>query len=243
MKQRRPLAIIPAFNESETILSTITSLIELVDVDVVVIDDGSQDATADIARHAGVYVLELPFNLGIGGALRTGFIFAVRNGYSVAFQFDADGQHDPKEVQRLLAPLSEGEDMVVGSRFLGVEPTYRVGSLRRLAMGSLRWLIRRILRQDFSDTSSGFRAFNRRVLEHFSIEYPDEYMESVEALVIAKKAGFSIVEIPVQMAGRAGGTPSARSLRSMYHLVRIYLVLLASAPRSRASSTKTRADK
>jgi hypothetical protein len=124
-----------------------------------------------------------------------------------------------------------------------VEPTYRVGSFRRLAMRSLRWLIRQILGQDFSDTSSGFRAFNREVLEHFSVEYPDEYMESVEALMIATKAGFSIVEIPVQMSARAGGTPSARSLRSVYHLVRIYLVLVVSAPRSRASRTKSKVEK
>jgi glycosyltransferase involved in cell wall biosynthesis len=243
MTRRRPLAIIPAFNESETIFDTITSLVEQVDVDVVVIDDGSRDATADIARQAGAHVLELPFNLGIGGALRTGFIYAVRNGYAAAFQFDADGQHDPKEVRRLLEPLSAGSDMVIGSRFLGVEPTYRVGSFRRLAMRSLRWLIRQILGQDFSDTSSGFRAFNREVLEHFSVEYPDEYMESVEALMIATKAGFSIVEIPVQMSARAGGTPSARSLRSVYHLVRIYLVLVVSAPRSRASRTKSKVEK
>jgi hypothetical protein len=100
-------------------------------------------------------------------------------------------------------------------------------------MRSLRLLIRVILRQDFSDTSSGFRAFNRKVLEHFAVEYPDEYMESVEALVIAKMAGFSIEEIPVKMSARAGGVPSARNLRSIYHLVRVYLVLLVSAPGSR----------
>lgn len=228
--RERPLAIIPAFNESESIERTLSSLRECVDVDVVVIDDGSSDGTADIARASGVPVLELPFNLGIGGALRTGFVYAVRNGYSTGFQFDADGQHDPREVERLLEPLSRGADMVVGSRFAGIEPGYSVGGARRLAMKSLRWLVRQILGQDFTDTSSGFRSFNRRMLEHFAREYPDEYMESVEALLIAKRAGFSVVEIPTKMAGRTGGTPSARSVKSLYHLVRIYVVLLVSAP-------------
>ncbi len=232
---RRPLAIIPAFNESAAIRGTLEELAcTLPDIDVVVVDDGSDDATVVIARDAGAEVLELPFNLGIGGALRTGFRWAVENGYERAFQFDADGQHDPAEVAALLAPLDDGADMVVGSRFHEGEAGYPVSRVRQRAMGALRLTLRLLLRQRFTDTSSGFRAFNRPMLEFFAASYPAEYMESVEALFLACSEGYVVAEVPAKMRTRSAGVPSNRRLRSAYHFIRLYLVLVASARRRRA---------
>jgi glycosyltransferase involved in cell wall biosynthesis len=236
----RVLAIIPAYNEAASIGSTLDELREVrPDVDLLVIDDGSKDATAEIARSRGAVVLTLPFNLGIGGALRTGFRWAVERGYERAFQFDADGQHDPNEVATLLAPLDHGADMVVGSRFREGEPGYTVSRVRQRAMGSLRVALRLLVRQSFTDTSSGFRAFGRPMLLFFATNYPAEYMESVESLFLACTEGFTVAEVPARMRMRTAGTPSHAHLRSAYHLVRLYLVLFASARRRRSPVVMT----
>jgi glycosyltransferase involved in cell wall biosynthesis len=226
------LLIIPAFNEAEALPAVLADLSELdLDHDVVVVDDGSTDGTADVARAGGATVLELPFNLGIGGALRTGFLYAVREGYDRAVQFDGDGQHDPGEVSALLAALDDGADMAVGSRFAGTATSYDVGRVRARAMGVLRAAVRGLSGQSFTDTSSGFRAFRRPVLEFFARNYPSEYMESVEALVLASLNGFRIAEIRVHMREGVGGEPSNRRWRLVYHYLRVLLVLTASASR------------
>ena len=230
----RLLAIIPAYNEAEAIGATLSELRSVLpEVDVLVVDDGSTDRTADIVRSHGVAVITLPFNLGIGGALRVGFKWAVRQGYQTAFQFDADGQHDPAEVPALLAPLRLGADMVVGSRFHEGEPGYSVGRMRQRAMGSLRVTLRLLVRQSFTDTSSGFRAFNQPLLVFFANNYPAEYMESVEALFLACTEGFTVAEVPAKMRLRSAGVPSSRRFRLVYHFLRLYVVLLASAGRRR----------
>lgn len=230
----RPLAIIPAYNEAEAIGATLSELRSILpEADILVVDDGSTDGTADIVRSHEVAVISLPFNLGIGGALRVGFKWAVRQGYQTAFQFDADGQHDPAEVPALLAPLQHGADMVVGSRFHEGEPGYTVGRMRQRAMGSLRVTLRLLVRQSFTDTSSGFRAFNRPLLVFFASNYPAEYMESVEALFLACTEGFTVAEIPAKMRLRSAGTPSSRRFRLVYHFLRLYIVLLASVGRRR----------
>ena len=225
------LVIIPAFNEEEALPAVLRELGTRPGLDVVVIDDGSTDRTAAVAAAEGVTVLSLPFNLGIGGALRTGFLYAVRNGYQQAIQFDGDGQHDPDEIGTLLDALAEGADMVVGSRFAGKATSYTVGRVRARAMGVLRFTIRTLTGRQFSDTSSGFRAFNREVLEFFARTYPSEYMESVEALLLACAEGFRVTEVPVHMKEREGGQPSNRRLRLVYHYLRLLVVLVASAPR------------
>ena len=226
----RVLVIIPAFNEHETLPSTLAELKRTVpDFDVVVIDDGSKDDTADLAEANGVICIRLPFNLGIGGALRTGFRFAVERGYGRAIQFDADGQHDASQISAILAPLAEGADMVIGSRFAGVGD-YHVGRSRGAAMGILRWSIERLAGQKFTDTSSGFRSFDADMLAMFATDYPIEYMDSAEALVLACRAGFDVREVPVTMRERAGGQASTRSFRLVYHYLRV-LVSLANTPR------------
>ncbi len=224
------LVIIPAFNEHETLPSTLAELKHTVpDYDVVVIDDGSTDNTADLAEAHGAICVRLPFNLGIGGALRTGFRFAVERGYGRAIQFDADGQHDASQIAAILAPLDEGADMVIGSRFAGVGD-YHVGRSRGFAMGILRWSIQHLAGQKFTDTSSGFRSFDSEMLAMFATDYPIEYMDSAEALVLACRAGFDVREVPVSMRERAGGQASNRSFRLVYHYLRV-LVSLANTPR------------
>ncbi len=226
----RPLVIIPAYNEEASLPEVLAELAARTpEYDVLVVSDGSTDATAALARAAGVHVATLPFNLGIGGALRTGFAFAVRRGYERAVQFDADGQHDPLAVRTLLDRLDGGADMVIGSRFAeGGAVTYEVSRIRRRAMKVLQWLVRILLRRRFTDTSSGFRAFSRPMLEYFAVNYPVEYMDSVEALVQACNAGFRVEEVPVNMRGRTGGAPSTRRVKLVYYYARLLVVLLVS---------------
>src|SRR4051794_39483860 len=209
----RTLVIIPAFNEEESLGPVLTELTAVVPPgDVLVVSDGSIDLTAQVARDAGVTVVELPFNLGIGGALRAAFKYAVRNGYRRGVQFDADGQHDPDEIAALERGLDAGADLVIGSRFAtdGVV-TYRVGRARRLAMTFLARFVRALIHRRLTDTSSGFRGFSARALEYFARTYPIEYLDSVEALVMADAAGLTIAEVPVRMRERFSGQPSARN--------------------------------
>jgi len=240
----RTLVIIPAYNEEHSLPMVLKDLAEqLPDFDVLVISDGSVDGTAAVARAAGVNVVELPFNLGIGGALRTGFAYAARTGYERGVQFDADGQHDPEQVARLLAALDRGADMSVGSRFAeGGAVTYDVGLVRRAAMRMLRLMVRVMVGQQFTDTSSGFRAFSRPVLEFFADTYPVEYMDSVEALVLACNAGFRVDEVAVNMRGRTGGAPSTGGIKLVYYYVRLVVVVLASASRTNRRMRRVRAD-
>ena len=225
----RTAVIIPAYNEADALPGVLAALeAHVPGHDGVVIDDGSTDSTASAARAGGATCLRLPFNLGIGGALRLGFRYAVEQGYDRAYQFDADGQHDASQVSALLAGLQDA-DMVIGTRF-GGDDGYRVGRSRGLAMGLLRRMVGQICGQRFTDTSSGFRAFRRPVLEFFATEYPVEYMESVEALVLAVRRGFVVREVPVVMHDRSGGRASTRNLRLAYHFVRLLIVLLAGDP-------------
>jgi glycosyltransferase involved in cell wall biosynthesis len=231
----RTLVIIPAYNEEASLPDVLAELRRVVpEHDVVVVSDGSTDRTAEVARASGAAVLVLPFNIGIGGALRTGFHYAVENGYDYAFQFDADGQHDPEALAKLLEPLHHGADMVVGSRFReGGAPTYQVGRVRRRAMRFLEWLVQRLVGRKFTDTSSGFRGFSKPMLEYFARTYPVEYMDSVEALVLACNAGFRVEEVAANMRGRTGGAPSTRSFKLLYYYVRLIVVMVISATRRR----------
>src|SRR4051794_33221941 len=182
----RTLVIIPAKDEEAALPGVLADLAATVpELDVVVVDDGSTDGTAAAAREGGAVVLSLPFNLGIGGALRTGFRYAVREGYDRGIQFDADGQHDSTQIAALVAALDDGADMVIGNRFGGQSHSYELGRVRAGAMGLMRFFVRQFSGQRFTDTSSGFRGFSRDVLVLFAREYPAEYMESVEALLLA----------------------------------------------------------
>jgi glycosyltransferase involved in cell wall biosynthesis len=173
----------------------------------------------------------LPFNLGIGGALRCGFRYAVEQGYQQAVQLDADGQHDPDELVTLLQPIGQGIDLAVGSRFADDAHEYDVGGTRRTAMGVLRFVVRLLSGRSFTDTSSGFRAFSRPMLEYFADHYPSEYMESVEALLLALGAGFRVEEVPTRMHARTAGEASTLRIRLVYHYLRVVITVLVQARR------------
>lgn len=233
----RTLVLIPAYDERDALPGVLGDLKAVVpQFDVLVIDDGSTDGTAEVARSHGVAVARLPFNIGIGGALRTGFHYAADNGYDRAIQVDADGQHSAHELAVLVAGLDGGADLVIGSRFTkGGSATYQVGRIRRTAMVVLGALVRVLCKQRFTDTSSGFRAFSRPMVEFFARTYPVEYMESVEALLLASYGGFRVVEVPVEMEQRSAGVPSTRSLRLLYHYVRLLILMVTTARLRRVS--------
>lgn len=213
----------PAYNEQEALPAVLAELRTAVpDVDVLVVSDGSTDGTATVARAAGVLVLELPLNLGVGGAMRAGFRFAARHGYQVAVQVDGDGQHDPREIPTVLAALDEA-DVVIGARFAG-RGDYVARGPRRWAMTMLARTLSRVAGTSLTDTTSGFRAANRRAIELFAANYPAEYLgDTVESLVIACRAGLRVRQVPVVMRVRAGGAPSQASWRAAVFLARALL--------------------
>jgi glycosyltransferase involved in cell wall biosynthesis len=227
----RTIVVIPAFNEEESLPAVLAQLAEVVpDLDIVVVDDGSTDRTAAVTRIAGVPCVALPFNLGIGGALRAGYRYANDNGYDRAVQFDADGQHRADQIGALLETLDGGAEMAVGSRFAA--GGYAVGRSRGVAMGLLRLGVKRLTGQKFTDTSSGFRAIGQPVLADFATNYPVEYMDSVETLVNACRAGYDVREVPTLMEERTGGVPSQRPFRLVYHYARLLVALLGSPRRA-----------
>jgi len=233
---------VPAWNEEEALPSTLENLREKApDLDVVVVDDGSDDATSRAARSAGARVVRLSFNLGVGGAVKTGLHFAVDHGYDRVVVFDADGQHDSATTAALLAALDAGADMAIGSRFAPGAPDYVVGVTRRRAMALLRFIVRRATGQSFTDVTSGFRAFGRPVLDLLAREYPAEYLaDTVEVLLIVSHAGYRIDEVPATMRPRAGGRPSSGRLRLALNYLRLIVGILSSAyRRSRPRAEET----
>lgn len=222
---RRLLVAVPAWNEEATVGGVVRELREhLPDADVLVIDDGSSDATAEVARAAGAKVVVLPFNVGVGGAMRTAFLHAERCGYDALVQVDADGQHNPASVKLLMDGL-DGASVVVGSRFAG-QQAHRVRGPRRLAMKMLSITLSRVAGTPLSDTTSGFRAADRKAIKLFARHYPAEYLgDTVDSLVIAARAGLTIREVPVEMRARQGGRPSHAPFKSTLYLGRSVLAL------------------
>ncbi len=221
----RLLVIIPAFNEEQSVGGVIADLrAHVPDADVVVVDDGCGDGTASTAREAGGKVLSLPFNLGIGGAMQTGYRYALQNGYSLAVQFDGDGQHIAGEIAALLEPVASGRtDIVVGSRFLR-PGQYRPSFFRRIGIWIFSSILSRIMGMPVTDPTSGFRAVNRRVIESFAAAYPEDYPE-VETLVLLHRAGLRIEEVPVRMRERTVGRSSITPVRSAYYMVKVLLAV------------------
>ncbi len=227
------LVIVPAWNEEESLPGVLVDVGRTIPwTDVVVVSDGSTDRTAEVARRGGAMVLDLPLNLGVGGAMRAGYKFASTHGYDVAVQLDADGQHDPTEVPRLLDALREDSaDVVIGARFAG-EGTYVVRGPRRWAMRLLSAVLSRVTGTELTDTTSGFKASGRRAIELFARDYPAEYLgDTIESLVIAARSGLRIRQVGVSMRPRAGGTPSHNPAKAAVFLGRAMLALVIALTR------------
>lgn len=222
----RVLVIVPAWNEQAIVGETVREIKATnPTVDVLVVDDGSADATAAVAEAAGATVALLPFNLGVGGAMRTGFRYAQRNGYDVAVQIDADGQHDPRFLPELMSHL-EHADVVIGARFAHEGDTYQARGPRRWAMVLLAWVLSRIAGARLTDVTSGFRVANRRGIGIFAAHYPAEYLgDTVESLVIAVRTGCTVTQVPVGMRVRAAGQASQSPLRAAVYLFRAVVAL------------------
>jgi glycosyltransferase involved in cell wall biosynthesis len=222
----RVLTIMPAWNESASITNVIKEVRhELPDVDILVVDDCSSDDTIAVARSAGAKVLRLPYNLGVGGARRLGYRYALEHDYDIAVQMDADGQHDPRYIPDMVAELGEA-DLVIGARFAG-EGKYEVRGPRQWAMRLLSVALSAIVGTRLTDTTSGYRACGRGLIEFYSRNYPVEYLgDTVDTIIQAKRAGYAIRQIPVAMRPRQGGTPSNSPTKALIYLLRSGLALL-----------------
>jgi len=222
----RRVAIVPARDEAEAIAGVVRE-IRAFDpgLEIVVIDDGSVDRTAELAAEAGAVVVRHPFNLGIGGAVQTGFRYALEQGFEVAVRLDGDGQHDPRELPVLLEPLLAGEaDIVIGSRFAMGDGDYRPRLARRVGIRFFARIVSLLVRQRVTDTTSGFQAVNRLGITLFADDYPHDYPE-VEATVMVVRHRLRLTEVPVRMRERNSGRSSITALRSVYYIVKVLLAI------------------
>jgi len=222
---KKILVIIPAYNEADTIGRVIEKTQQRFPIaDILVVNDGSSDPTSAIARQKGALVLDLSYNLGIGAAMQTGYKFAHRMGYDIAVQCDADGQHHPAHIKRLVETLTnDGVDMVLGSRYLR-KKRFRSDVSRRVGVLIFSKILSLIVGQRLTDPTSGFRAVNEEVIKSFSKYYPADYPEP-EALVLLHREGFTMKEISVNMSSRKGGNSSITWYRSIYYMVKVLLAI------------------
>jgi len=230
---RRVLVVVPAWNEALSLAGVLQEIADnLPAVGVLVVNDGSSDETSAVARACGVQVLDLPFNLGVGGAMRAGFRYALAEGYDAVVQVDADGQHNPREVPRVVERLQHA-DVVIGARF-AEEGTYQVRGPRRWAMRVLATVLSRLAHTRLTDTTSGFRASGPRAIRLFAVHYPAEYLgDTIESLVIALRSGLNVEQVGVSMRERVAGRPSQRPIKAAIYLLRACLALGISLTRPR----------
>ncbi|MFZ5977155.1 MULTISPECIES: glycosyltransferase family 2 protein [Hydrotalea] len=226
--QQKVLLILPCYNEETALPGLLSELAatcfpENYQVDVLVVNDCSKDGTAQVARRFQVTLVDLPMNLGIGGAVQTGIKYAYRNGYDMAIQLDGDGQHPPNQVQVLLAAQKEQQaDVVIGSRFVGNGGGFQSSLIRRMGIRYFHWLNRLFTGNRIFDSTSGFRLLNQKAIALAAAYYPDEYPEP-ESLILFSKAGCTIVEVPVLMRERQGGASSIGKTASVYYSLKVTL--------------------
>jgi glycosyltransferase involved in cell wall biosynthesis len=235
--RKRVLVVIPAWNEQAALPRVLAELAGVrAAFSVLVVNDGSTDGTSAVARRCGVDVLDLPINLGVGGAMRAGYKYAMRSGYGVVVQLDADGQHDPKDIPLLLRALAEpGVDLVIGARFCG-RGDYSAHGPRRWAMKVLSRMLSRVAGTSLTDTTSGFKASGGRAVALFATNYPAEYLgDTIESLVIAARAGLVVRQVGVDMRPRLAGTPSHGPVKSAVFLVRAVVALVMALLRPRVA--------
>lgn len=224
----------PAWNESEAIGNTVQEVFTFgPPCDILVVDDGSRDSTAMVAREAGATVIQLPFNMGVGGAMRTGFKYAKKHGYKRVIQVDADGQHDPRDIQAVLDGLAHA-DIAIGARFAD-KGEYVVKGPRKWAMNVLAWTISRIAGTRLTDVTSGFRAGNTKAIRQYVDHYPAEYLgDTIDSLVVAIRSGCTVHQVGVSMRERQGGAPSHDPLKAAIYLGRSGLALIFALTRKKS---------
>jgi glycosyltransferase involved in cell wall biosynthesis len=214
------LIIIPAYNEEESIFQTVTSIQQLTDFNYIVINDGSTDRTAEILDYHHFDHIDLPVNLGIGGAMQTGYIYAGRHDYQYAVQFDADGQHSADDLRMLVQQMKTSDyDMIIGSRF--VEKSNYKGSLsRRLGIYYFDFILQALTKTKISDPTSGYRIVNQKIIKEFMKYYPTDYPE-VEVIAYLSRRNYKIREFKVEMNQRQGGTSSITPIKSIYYMLKV----------------------
>ena len=222
---QKTLVIIPAYNEEGSVGKVVEKVkTYLPQIDALVVNDGSGDLTSEIAQSKGAIVLNLPFNLGIGGAMQAGYQYAYEKGYDIAIQVDADGQHDPKEIAKLLKAFEENKmDVAMGSRFLG-HSEFKSSLMRRIGIFIFSRVISMIVGQKITDPTSGFRAANRKAIQLFASNYPQDYPEP-EAVILLHQCRLKMGEVPVEMSERRSGESSITKIRSVYYMVKVLLAI------------------
>ncbi|MBN1971014.1 MAG: glycosyltransferase family 2 protein [Candidatus Delongbacteria bacterium] len=232
----KSIVIIPAYNEKDNIIKTIEDIkLHHDGLDIIVINDGSSDETKKVLEQNKIDYIDLPINLGIGGAVQTGFKYAFENDYDIAIQFDGDGQHKASEINKLVKKLKKETDVVIGSRFLTKEENFRSTFMRRKGIWIFKIVNYLLIRQVITDNTSGFRAYNKRAIEFLSKHYPCDYPEP-EAVVLLGKNGFRIMEISVEMQERGFGRSSIRNWRIPYYMFKVLLAIFMVAVRRRENN-------
>lgn len=219
------LIIIPSYNEEGSVGKVVKEVKQYFPMfETLVVNDGSTDMTSEKAKEAGATVLDLPFNLGIGGAMQAGYKYALEKGYDIAVQVDGDGQHDPKELFKIINCLKEEKvDMVIGSRFIG-ESGFESSIMRRVGISIFSKIISLLVGQKITDPTSGFRAINRKLIKLFASNYPQDYPEP-ESLILIHKCGMKVTEVPIKMNQRFAGESSITKFRSVYYMVKVLLAI------------------
>jgi len=231
MKNKKIILVIPAYNEEANILKTYKKVQDYnkknkTNYDVIVINDGSKDRTSEICHENNIPVIDLIHNLGIGGAVQTGYKYALKYDYDIAVQFDGDGQHDVRYVKDIVKPIIDDEaDMVVGSRFIKKIDTFKSTRSRRLGINIISFFIKLVTGKKIYDTTSGFRAINKNIIKEFSITYPIEYPEPITTTEVIKK-GYRVSEESVEMNEREGGVSSIGNWKSIYYMINVPLSIL-----------------
>lgn len=230
MKQK-VLLIIPAYNEQDNILKTCTSIINYnkknkTHYDIIVINDGSTDNTSNILKQNNIPHINLIHNLGIGGAVQTGYKYAYENNYDYAVQFDGDGQHNIEYINTILQPIINGKsDLVIGSRFIEEKSEFKSTKMRQVGIKIISYFIKIFTGKKIYDTTSGFRSCNQKIIKNFSNSYPSEYPEPVSSVILLKQ-NYRINEVPVEMNERGGGTSSIKSWKTIYYMINVILSII-----------------
>ncbi|MCL2661740.1 MAG: glycosyltransferase family 2 protein [Oscillospiraceae bacterium] len=236
----RTLIIVPCFNERETIADLYREICDRTSFDAIVINDCSTDDSREVLVREGIPHLDLPLNLGIGGAVQTGYHYALNNGYDIGVQVDGDGQHDPGQVETLIAPIIQGDaDLVIGSRYIGKEG-FQSSAMRRVGIRFFKLLIFCLSGKKITDATSGFRAANRKTMQLFTKNYAMDYPEP-ESNILALKNKLNVCEVPVTMRERQGGVSSIKALQPVYYMVKVSLGIIISATiRVKMTNDRTR---